>query len=136
MIGKSRVVRDVLAEASSSHPQEFDVCPFITRCTLDVLCEAAMGDSLDAQRKPSSYIKAVERMTEILYGSIRPLLQHSLLNYLFGYGKEEMRCLSVMKKFTNSVIKQREKSISDKSLKTQSEEAEGECRGQANHVQK
>jgi cytochrome P450 family 4 len=67
MIEKSRVFRDVLAEASSSHPHGFDVCPFITRCTLDILCEAIMGVSLDAQRKPSSYATALERLTQILF---------------------------------------------------------------------
>jgi cytochrome P450 family 4 len=42
-----------------SNGKPFDVYPFITLCALDVICESAMGTTVDAQQGNSDYAKAV-----------------------------------------------------------------------------
>ncbi|GFG28601.1 hypothetical protein Cfor_08057, partial [Coptotermes formosanus] len=40
--------------------QGFNICPYITRCTLDIICETAMGTPIHAQDdRGSDYVKAV-----------------------------------------------------------------------------
>ncbi|XP_046655352.1 cytochrome P450 4c3-like [Daphnia pulicaria] len=89
--------------------QDFDVFPYITLCTLDVICETAMGRNVDAQsNKDSEYVKAVYNMGHIIQArQTRPWLQPDWLFRLFPLGSEQKRCLSILHGFTDEVIRER-----------------------------
>ncbi|KAJ1520950.1 hypothetical protein ONE63_004027 [Megalurothrips usitatus] len=62
----------------------FDVHHYISLCTLDIICECAMGTKVNAQiqTKDSSYVKAVNSMCWLLYyRGIRPWL---LIDFIFS----------------------------------------------------
>ncbi|EFX87732.1 hypothetical protein DAPPUDRAFT_192258 [Daphnia pulex] len=89
--------------------QDFDVFPYITLCTLDVICETAMGRNIDAQSNTDSeYVKAVYNMGHIIQArQTRPWLQPDWLFRLFPLGSEQKRCLSILHGFTDQVIRER-----------------------------
>ncbi|KAI9560159.1 hypothetical protein GHT06_014170 [Daphnia sinensis] len=101
--------------------QDFDIFPFITLCTLDVICETAMGRHVNAQSKSDSdYVKAVYNMSHIIQiRQIRPWLRPDWLFNLFPYASEQQKCLSILHGFTDQVI--RERKIEHKLLKAQKE---------------
>jgi cytochrome P450 family 4 len=57
---QSDILVDKLREKMErSNEKTFDIYPFITLCALDVICESAMGTTVDAQQGNSDYAKAV-----------------------------------------------------------------------------
>ncbi|XP_046463634.1 cytochrome P450 4C1-like [Daphnia pulex] len=101
---------DVLVEKLNEKVgQDFDIFPFITRCTLDVICETAMGRHVNAQGKSDSdYVQAVYKVTRIIQArQTRPWLQIEWLFRLLPVGLEQKRCLSILHGFTDQVIRER-----------------------------
>ncbi|KAJ1530819.1 hypothetical protein ONE63_005666 [Megalurothrips usitatus] len=86
---------------------EFDMYPFITHCTLDIICETAMGVKLNAQDstdKRSDYVSAIYEISELtLKRAHRPWLFPNITFYMTDLGKRYKRCLSILHGFTNKV---------------------------------
>ncbi|CAL8105562.1 unnamed protein product [Orchesella dallaii] len=89
--------------------QPFDVFSVITLCTLDIICETAMGKRVSAQQKTDSeYVKAIYRISELVqYRQLRPWLHPELIWKLSSTGKETRECLKILHGFTDLVIKDR-----------------------------
>jgi len=87
----------------------FDVFPYITKCTLDIICETAMGTPVNAQEdKDSPYVSAVYKMSEIIvHRLVRPWLFVEWIFKLIGAKKSHDECLRVLHGFTNRVIQER-----------------------------
>ncbi|KAK4029580.1 hypothetical protein OUZ56_022559 [Daphnia magna] len=101
--------------------QDFDIFPFITLCTLDVICETAMGRHVNAQSKSDSdYVRAVYSLSRIVQlRQIRPWLRPDWLFNLFPYASEQQQGLSILHGFTDQMI--RERKIEHKLRKAQKE---------------
>ncbi|XP_046451576.1 cytochrome P450 4c3-like isoform X1 [Daphnia pulex] len=86
---------------------EIDVYPFITRCTLDIICDTAMGCNVDAQAKSDSeYVKAVYTMSEIVAArQSRPWIQPNILFQMSEYSSKQRKVLCVLHSFTDDVIR-------------------------------
>uniref|UniRef100_A0A915EL41 Cytochrome P450 n=1 Tax=Ditylenchus dipsaci TaxID=166011 RepID=A0A915EL41_9BILA len=90
--------------------QYTDVFHTITLCTLDIICEAALGVDIDAQRKHTNYLDAVFRIKHIVHQRIiKPLFYPELIFYLFGDGKEQKKCVEILHNFTKEAIVARQK---------------------------
>ncbi|CAG7786278.1 unnamed protein product, partial [Allacma fusca] len=91
----------------------FNIFPFITRCTLDIICESAMGKTINAQReRDTDYVKAVYRITDLIqHRMVRPWLQPKLLWKLSPSGREEAKLLKILHAFTEQVIEERKQHI-------------------------
>nr|QST15030.1 CYP4C33-like protein 1 [Diaphanosoma celebensis] len=89
--------------------RELDIYQYITRCTLDIICETAMGRHVDAQnQRDSDYVQAVYKMGDIVQlRQVRPWLQPDLLFQLTSYGAEQKRCLKILHDFTDKVIREK-----------------------------
>ncbi|ODN00095.1 Cytochrome P450 4C1 [Orchesella cincta] len=88
----------------------FDITPLISKLTLDIICETAMGVKINAQdeERESEYISAISRMKFLQqYRAFRPWLEPSFIWNYFSYGGEEKNLLKILHGFTNEVIKQR-----------------------------
>ncbi|WKY11914.1 hypothetical protein Q1695_003468 [Nippostrongylus brasiliensis] len=83
-----------------------DIFHTITLCTLDVICEAALGICLDVQKNPHSpYLDAVFKMKLIIHQRmVKPQYFPDFLFNLFGAGKEQARCIKILHDFTGSSI--------------------------------
>ncbi|XP_069680183.1 cytochrome P450 4C1-like isoform X3 [Periplaneta americana] len=89
--------------------QIFDVYPYISACSLDIICESAMGTSVNAQQfEDSEYVTAVYRMKEIVMKRIaKPYLLSDFIFNLTKWGKLQKSSLKVIHGFTKKVIKER-----------------------------
>ncbi|GJQ82710.1 hypothetical protein Trydic_g19721 [Trypoxylus dichotomus] len=87
----------------------FDMYPYITHCTLDIICETAMGiqlNSMDDQN--NEYVDAIYTVTDIaLQRMIKPWYQPSIIFNLTQKGRHFHRCLGVLHDFTSKVIRER-----------------------------
>ncbi|GAB1598778.1 cytochrome P450 4V2 isoform X1 [Argonauta hians] len=88
---------------------EFNICPFITNCTLDIITETAMGKCVNAQEnEDSEYIKNVNRIVDIImYRSKSPWLEPDFLFNLHPMAEEMAKCLKYLHDFTDKVIEDR-----------------------------
>uniref|UniRef100_A0A4D5R9T3 Cytochrome P450 4c3 n=1 Tax=Scolopendra viridis TaxID=118503 RepID=A0A4D5R9T3_SCOVI len=104
---QSKILVEQLSEKIGK--EAFPVYPYISRCTLDVICETAMGCRLETQlNRDSEYLAAVDRMCRILYyRSARIWLSYDWLFKLTSVGRESKKCLEILHGFTDKVIQER-----------------------------
>ncbi|XP_042857603.1 cytochrome P450 4C1-like isoform X2 [Penaeus japonicus] len=107
-----------LREKANGKP--FNIFPYITLCALDIICETAMGNTVNAQdNSESEYVKAVYRIIHIMQLRMsRPWLQPNLLFKALGYAKEHGDCLKVLHGFSEENIRQRRKAFRKKKAYT------------------
>ncbi|CAJ0929720.1 unnamed protein product, partial [Mesorhabditis belari] len=88
-----------------------DVFHTVTLCTLDIICEAALGTCIDAQNNPNSpYLEAVFKIKHLLHRRmINPQYYPDFIFKLFGDGREQARYVKVLHDFTSKAIYARKK---------------------------
>nr|QZM07457.1 cytochrome P450 monooxygenase CYP4SS2 [Lasioderma serricorne] len=86
-----------------------DIYPYVTLCTLDIICETAMGVPVNAQsNSESEYVKSVKEMLRILIHRDRSLSAAYDFTYkLTSNYRSELKCLEVLHGFTEDVIRKR-----------------------------
>ncbi|XP_045033385.1 cytochrome P450 4C1 [Daphnia magna] len=106
-----------LAKASISNKgqftEEIDVFPFLKKCTLDIICEAAMGIKINAQLEDTQYIRDVHRISEIVverFFSSSNFLPDWLYHWT-PHGREHTKILERLHGFTSKVIQERKQEI-------------------------
>lgn len=107
----------------------FDIYDDLALCSLDVICETAMGRSINAQEdSESQYVQAVRKMTRYVHQRIfRPWLHNDFMYKLLGPAKDFEACLKVLHNMSNSTIKERKqnKTIENKLVIGETEEKYG-----------
>jgi cytochrome P450 len=99
-----------IMEGRAERKEIFDIFPYIARCTLDIICETAMGEKLNAQKNSDSeYVKAVYSFGEILLRRIVDPWLRSELIWKLMYGRKEKKFLKTLHDFSEGVIRQRRK---------------------------
>ena len=100
---------DDILEPLSHKAEEFDVFPLVTHCALDIICETAMGKSINAQEdSDSDYVRAIYSASDIVFKRQRsPWLWDDLLFSLTPIGIKFKGLLKVLHNFTDNVIKER-----------------------------
>jgi len=87
----------------------FDIRPYISLYTLDIICETAMGVQVNAQKNSDSeYVRAVQGVADIVMRRTFSPWFH--LDFLFRptpLAKEQAKYLSTLHDMTDSVIKTR-----------------------------
>lgn len=87
-----------------------DVAPYITYCTLDIICDTAMGVKLGSQYNPAiDYVQSIHRIgNKVIKRVLSPWLWNSFIYYnLTPTGREDRRDLNIVHDFTMNVIKNR-----------------------------
>nr|AAT38513.1 ubiquitous cytochrome P450 [Phyllopertha diversa] len=110
-----------------------DIYPFIARCTLDIICETAMGTSVNAQDDyDSEYVKCVNILLEIaMLRSFSPILR-SVLYPFTSMCRRENSALKVVHDYTKSVIASRKQQfLSDADRNVESSDSLGRKRRRA-----
>ncbi|CAH3155033.1 unnamed protein product [Porites lobata] len=109
----------------------FDIMPYITLLTLDIICVTSMGPSPKAQEKSSSpYVRAVVRVSELLEHRGRsPWLWPDIIYNLSPSGREFNKCLDILHGFTDKVIDEQiaERAATKRSVGEQGQQNNSEC---------
>ncbi|GMS94683.1 hypothetical protein PENTCL1PPCAC_16858 [Pristionchus entomophagus] len=89
--------------------KEFDIYPYMKRCTLDVICDTAMGKDLDSLHHPEQpYVKSISKlMTLGMNASMLPHLWNSFGRWVTGWQKEHDINVQTAHDFTKGVISER-----------------------------
>ncbi|KAI2474198.1 cytochrome P450 4C1-like isoform X2 [Diabrotica virgifera virgifera] len=102
-------VGDVFIEVLQEHINKpsVDITPLVSLCTLDLICESAMGVKLNAQKmKTSKYIEGVKTMCRIVGGRLFSSINPRLYKLTFTYLREWMT-LKIVHGHTDNIIDQR-----------------------------
>ncbi|KAG5879644.1 hypothetical protein JTB14_034444 [Gonioctena quinquepunctata] len=85
----------------------FDIHPLVSLCTLDIICEAAMGSSLNAQDEGSSeYVQSVKTMCAIIMDRIFSPLDVRLYPFTLNFFREK-KAVRVLHAHTDAIIDRR-----------------------------
>lgn len=108
-------VQKMLSKANNG---VFEVLQEIQLCTLDIICETAMGTEINAQSKANSdYVKAVHKISKLTVEKNRkPLFRSDFIYDIFGEGKELKANLKIVHDFTKKVIADRCKDFNKRQL--------------------
>ncbi|KAI9563270.1 hypothetical protein GHT06_010728 [Daphnia sinensis] len=120
---QSRILCGILDNLCASFAEgkaEIDVYPYLTRCSLDIICEAAMGTKINAQTEDSDYVDAIYRIGKLLIEQFQnPFMRNPTIFSFTALGREHDRLLKILHGFTESVIRNRRKfldqQVNDKS---------------------
>jgi cytochrome P450 len=116
----------ILVTKLSTHaqpPKPVDIFPMITHCALDIICETAMGRSINAQENcDTEYVRAVYASSDIVFKRQSfPWLWTDWIFHLTPMGRRWRQCLAVLHGFTNSVIQERKTEIASANKKQEVE---------------
>ncbi|VVD01183.1 unnamed protein product [Leptidea sinapis] len=102
---------DVLLERleEQSGKEKFDVLPYITACTLDIVFETSMGERMDVQHSPDTpYLQARHDIISIINMRLfKVWMQPDCIFNLTRYAKQQKRNIQLTQKFTNEVVQKR-----------------------------
>ncbi|KAI5703803.1 hypothetical protein M8J75_016388 [Diaphorina citri] len=89
--------------------ESVNVFPYVTLCTLDIVCETAMGRKINAQGDSNSdYVKAVYEIGSIIQKrQAKIYLQPDILFRLSSLYKKHQCCLNTLHSFSYKVINER-----------------------------
>ncbi|XP_069698222.1 cytochrome P450 4c3 [Periplaneta americana] len=91
----------------------FNIFPYITHCTLDIVCETAMGRQVNAQQNSDSeYVKAIYEIGSIVQNRQAKIwLQPDWLFRWSSLYKKHEKCVEILHGFSNKVIQERKKEL-------------------------
>ncbi|KAL7018883.1 hypothetical protein ACKWTF_010946 [Chironomus riparius] len=87
----------------------FNVFPYVTLCTLDIVCETAMGQHVNAQGdKDSEYVKAVYEIGSIILNRQTKFWLHSdtIFRLTSDYHRHQ-ECIKILHGFSYKVIREK-----------------------------
>lgn len=117
----STVLTEIMAKKiEESNAGELNMISLMKRCTLDIICEAAMGVDVNAQLDPdSSYIQSIARVNETIITrtySTSKLLPDWLYMIASSEGRQFRNDVSNLHKFTKTVIQQKKREIAEEDV--------------------
>ncbi|XP_071441202.1 cytochrome P450 4C1-like isoform X2 [Hetaerina americana] len=110
-IDKSDTLLKIL-ETKRSQSQVFDIAPHIWQCSLDIICETAMGTKMNIQgnvsKEDAAYLTAISFAAETgLHRIMRPWLHPKFIFDLTSRGRAYNKSVKIMHAFSNKVIQSR-----------------------------
>lgn len=115
MNDNARVLVQTVA-AKVDHGEKIDVKHHLKMCTLDVICETAMGCKMNAQTKTDNeYVEAVQRMSDYVHVRLtQPWLMNSFVfDHLSSWGAKQRATLKVLHDFSGAVVERRMKEAAE-----------------------
>ncbi|XP_030381424.1 cytochrome P450 4d1 isoform X3 [Scaptodrosophila lebanonensis] len=101
--------RVLLTNLQREHQQSVNLYDWINLCTMDTICETAMGVSINAQTNvDSEYVRAVKTISMVLHKRMFNIFYRFDWTYMLtSLARAEKRALNVLHNFTEKIIVQR-----------------------------
>ncbi|GAB6023576.1 Cytochrome P450 4V2 [Chamberlinius hualienensis] len=97
--------------------QTFDISPLASRFALDVICETALGEAVDAQiNQESKLFKVINSMQQIVDVLTKNPFMPNWLFRLTKLGKQEQRLINSFNDFTDEILKKKRAQINNGKL--------------------
>ncbi|KRT78188.1 cytochrome P450 [Oryctes borbonicus] len=98
-------------EKEADGETSFNIFPYITHCTLDIIAESAMGIQVNAMsQKENSYVEALYGLCREANSRItKGWLRDDFIFFKTEYGKRFLKYLAVLHGTTNEVINERKR---------------------------
>ncbi|XP_065214565.1 cytochrome P450 4C1-like isoform X2 [Planococcus citri] len=111
---------------------DFDIESFVEKCSLDIICEMAMGTKMETQlSKNTQYLDSIKTMTDtIVKRAVSPWLHPELIFRFTKIGEFYFKALHVTKCFVLKVISERRKALQEHGEISSMEEQEGRKQAQ------
>ncbi|XP_057670074.1 uncharacterized protein LOC130902190 [Diorhabda carinulata] len=88
--------------------KDMDLFELVSNCTLDIICETALGLNMNIQTENSNFSKTLDKIMEITTYRIFHVWHHLVFTWkLYPLSKEYDKVLKVFKTFTSTVIKKK-----------------------------
>ncbi|XP_058796932.1 cytochrome P450 4C1-like isoform X3 [Phymastichus coffea] len=107
MYDKVKILNDCIENHVFNNSNEpVEIFDFISKCTLDIICETAMGVEMDAQRKKAdAYFKAVHEFSNLVSDRyIKPWYMWDFFYSKTKDGRKLKKTIEIMHEFTTGVI--------------------------------
>ena len=120
MIDQTETLVDKLGEQVG---KKVDICPYISLCSLDIICETAMGTKIGAQHDSSSpYVIAVYNSIKLAFRRmVSPWLYSDMVYSFTLAGREWEKNLDILQGFTREVIAKRKLELQKRDKDTEHE---------------
>ncbi|XP_033216696.1 cytochrome P450 4C1-like [Belonocnema kinseyi] len=87
-----------------------DIVPLLTECTLNSICQTAMGTSLQKMDTQNLYGTAIREVSDnLFFRALRPWLHFDWLFNLTPTGIRQQKVIKILHGFSNNIIKNRKK---------------------------
>ncbi|XP_012281037.1 cytochrome P450 4C1 [Orussus abietinus] len=105
------MVREMEVEVDG---KEFGIFKYVSLCTLDIICETAMGISMKAQTDNDCvYVDSATRMFELILTRMFKIWLHPDIIFKFTrLAKEQRQCIKYLHNVTNNVIQKKKAALS------------------------
>lgn len=105
----------------------FNVHPYLTLCTLDIISETSMGVSVNAQdNSESDYVKSVKLMCDmVIQRTFSPFKMYDFFYQFTELYRKEQRALKVLHGYTREVIRRRKEDLSKRTSMKESQDEYG-----------
>ncbi|GAB6033121.1 Cytochrome P450 4V2 [Chamberlinius hualienensis] len=110
---QAAILADILTENTNNY---FNIHPYITRASLDIICETAMGIQIGSQlEKTSNFLQAVSGMTQCLIQRIFNIWSQIAILFPFSQiARRQHQILEVLHTFTRKIIQERKAELEAK----------------------
>nr|O16805.1 RecName: Full=Cytochrome P450 4d1; AltName: Full=CYPIVD1 [Drosophila simulans]AAB71168.1 cytochrome P450 [Drosophila simulans] len=111
--GSRDLLRNMEQDRLKHGDSGFSLYDWINLCTMDTICETAMGVSINAQSNADSeYVQAVKTISMVLHKRMFNILYRFDLTYMLTpLARAEKKALNVLHQFTEKIIVQRREEL-------------------------
>lgn len=108
----SKVLVRKLEDEVISNNTSVEIYKYLTLCTLDIICETAMGTVINAQDNPNmAFVQCINEMCHIMFLRCMSPLRFYWLYRLSKFHQKERKALKVLREFSNTIITKRRKAL-------------------------
>lgn len=108
------LVQKLEKEVENKNPS-VDIYKYLTLCTLDIICETAMGTVINAQDNPNlAFVHSIQEMCHLIFLRVMSPLRVNWIYRLTKFYQREVNALKELRNFSDTIIAKRKAVLEQK----------------------